>query len=171
MRCEIATIEKRWPSRQALASAASVRPVTGTRQRLAQSGEARVAERRDDDRVVARVVLGRELRGGVGADQRLEARLDVGHAERRRQHVDLGARRRRAPRLGADQVRDAVRDVGVDQQQLHAARPVARRGSRVGGPQRRKRPRPARAWKSLPSHTTSPRARVSAGQAFSVMPS
>jgi hypothetical protein len=29
MRCEMATIEKRWPSRQALASAASVSPVTG----------------------------------------------------------------------------------------------------------------------------------------------
>ena len=39
-----------------------------------------------------------ELRRGVGADQRLEARLDVGHAEGRGEHLDLGARRRAAPR-------------------------------------------------------------------------
>ena len=51
MRCEIATIEKRWPSRQALTSAASVRPVTGIGQHLAQAAEARVAEGGDDDRV------------------------------------------------------------------------------------------------------------------------
>jgi len=53
------------------------------RQHLAQASEAGVAEGRDDHRVVASVVLGRQLRGGIGTDQRLEARLDVRHAERR----------------------------------------------------------------------------------------
>jgi hypothetical protein len=129
MRCEIATMENRPPSRQALASAASVRPVTGHRQRLAQAAQAGVAEGGDDHGVEARVVLGRQLRRGIGADQGLEAGLDVGHAEGRGEHVHGGAGRRAAPRLGADQLGHAVGDVGIDDE---AAQPMRWCGSARG---------------------------------------
>ena len=56
------------------------------RQHFAQAGQARVAEGRNDHRIDARAMFGRELRRGIGADQGLEAGLDVGDAERRRQH-------------------------------------------------------------------------------------
>jgi hypothetical protein len=161
------------PSRQALISAASVMPDHRDVQRLAQPGDAGIAEGGDDDGVVPSPVLGGERRGGVGADQRLEARLDVGHAERRGQHAHVVPGAARAARLGRDQVGDALRGVGIDQQMFMAmprrALSARRRGSSWAGGGRNC-PRPARGWKSLPSHTTSPRQRQR-GQAFTSMPS
>jgi nitroreductase len=141
----------------------------GAGQRLAQPGQTGVAEGCDDHGVEPGVVLGRELCRRIGADQRLEAGFDVGHAEGRRQHLDLGVRRGRAQGLGADEIRDAVGDVRVDQQQLHGVQ-VRRAGRSVGRPQCRKRPCPRRGWKLRPSQTTSPPHSVSPGQARSVMP-
>jgi hypothetical protein len=59
------------------------------------------------------MVLGRELRGGVGADERLEAGLDVGHAEGGGEHVISVPGDGAALRLGRDQRRDASEMLGL----------------------------------------------------------
>ena len=91
----------------------------GHRGNLAHRRQPRISERGDEHRVAARPVFGVEGHRRIGADGRLAHGLDVGHPERcgYRHHLRPGTGR--PPRLRRNQGGDAVRDVGIDDEELH----------------------------------------------------